>query len=532
MKKNLPITDRNIDYSDDINILSTTDLKGQITYINDSFSNVSGYSEADVLGKSHNIVRHPDVPAAAFDHLWSTIQKGNPWRGIVKNRAKNGDHYWVDAYVTPMCVNGEPYEYQSVRVKPQSDVLERAEKLYKNINAGKIPRFLTRDALSLPAKVLMATFAALVLGLTAASLVTPMTATAATTTVLMVMVLVTGATWILFKPYKALVERAGAMVNNPVGQHVYTGRSDEIGLLDFALGMSESEGGSIAGRMNCSAEALAARSHELSVATENMSTGTMQLYTETDSVATAINQMTASISEVAEHSRLTAEAAESSYSSVQNGKTVVIETQRMIQSLANEVVSASKAIKRVEEDSNNISTILDTIKGISAQTNLLALNAAIEAARAGEAGRGFAVVADEVRTLASQTDGATTKIQGMIDKLQSGAQESVVVMEKSRQSAEMSVGHAQKAADALDSISAAVSSIHDMSTQISVSVNEQSSVTESVNQSIMTIRDVAQNNLSNSQDSDMVSGKITKLSDDLTTIARQFWSAKKGRLKS
>ncbi|MDH3354871.1 MAG: methyl-accepting chemotaxis protein [Chromatiales bacterium] len=526
MKKNLPVTNNNIDFADNINILSTTDLKGIVTSINDNFSEVSGYSEDDLLGKSHNMVRHPDVPPAAFEQLWTTIKNGNPWRGVVKNRAKNGDHYWVDAYVTPMCADGEPYEYQSVRTKPKPEVLARAESLYSKLNDGIVPKFLTRHSFSLPVKMLMASLAVTILGLTVASLVTEISLVAAVVTILLVTSLMGGAIMVLFKPYIALVKHAKTIVNNPVGQHVYTGRSDEIGLLDFAMGMLETEGGSIAGRMKWSAEGLSKMSGELSEATNNMSGGTMRLYTETDSVATAINQMTASISGVADHSRHTAEAAESAYTSVQEGKTVVLETQQMIQGLASEVINASSSIKSLEEDSNNISGILDTIKGISAQTNLLALNAAIEAARAGEAGRGFAVVADEVRTLASQTDGATSEIQEMIDKLQNGARASVNVMEKSKESAEKSVEHAQSAANALDSISNSVSSIHDMSTQISVSVNEQSTVTESVNQSIMTIRDVAQDNLSNSQVSDMVSSKVAQLSSELTTIADQFWETK------
>lgn len=138
-EKNYPVTGKERDYSPDIRIISTTDLKGILTYSNDDFKQVSGFTEEELVGKNHNVVRHPDMPPAAFADLWTTVKAKKPWMGIVKNRCKNGDHYWVNAYVTPLFENNEICGYQSVRTKPQKDQIERAERFYNKINSGKNP---------------------------------------------------------------------------------------------------------------------------------------------------------------------------------------------------------------------------------------------------------------------------------------------------------------------------------------------------------------------------------------------------------
>ena len=159
MKKNLPVTEREIPFPDNANILSTTDEKGQITYVNGDFVTISGFEEAELLGGNHNIVRHPEMPAAAFDDLWCTLKRGETWMGIVKNRCKNGDHYWVDAFVTPIFENGRLVEYQSVRGKPNPQYVERAKQVYARINEGKAA-FKSR-ALSTEHKLVMGVLGAL-----------------------------------------------------------------------------------------------------------------------------------------------------------------------------------------------------------------------------------------------------------------------------------------------------------------------------------------------------------------------------------
>ena len=137
MRNNQPITQRERTFPAQQRLISTTDLKGQITYCNDAFVDISGFTPDVLIRAPHNLVRHPDVPPAVFQHMWDTLKKGRPWMGIVKNRCKNGDHYWVNAYVTPVTESNQVIGYESVRIKPTAEQVRRAEALYQRINSGK-----------------------------------------------------------------------------------------------------------------------------------------------------------------------------------------------------------------------------------------------------------------------------------------------------------------------------------------------------------------------------------------------------------
>lgn len=137
MRNNQPVTQRERTFPAQQRLISTTDAKGVITYCNDAFVDISGYSKEELIRSPHNLVRHPDVPSAVFAHMWGTLKQGLPWMGIVKNRSKNGDHYWVNAYVTPVFEGNQVVGYESVRVKPSAEQIARAEALYQRINQGK-----------------------------------------------------------------------------------------------------------------------------------------------------------------------------------------------------------------------------------------------------------------------------------------------------------------------------------------------------------------------------------------------------------
>ncbi|WP_017904859.1 PAS domain-containing protein, partial [Pseudomonas asplenii] len=168
MKINLPVTGRNVEVARDANILSTTDLKGAITYANPDFVKISGYSRAELLGSPHNLLRHPDMPPEAFAHMWQTLKAGRSWMGMVKNRCKNGDHYWVSAYASPVSRNGQTVEYQSVRTQPGPRQIEAAERCYGQLRSGRrswrqrLPRPGLTARLTLQSSLAFA--AALVLG--------------------------------------------------------------------------------------------------------------------------------------------------------------------------------------------------------------------------------------------------------------------------------------------------------------------------------------------------------------------------------
>ncbi|TNF32759.1 MAG: methyl-accepting chemotaxis protein [Gammaproteobacteria bacterium] len=274
--------------------------------------------------------------------------------------------------------------------------------------------------------------------------------------------------------------------------------------------------------VSASTAQLAAAAEEVSAITEETNRGVQQQQTETTQVVTAMNEMAATVQEVARHANEAASAATNADTASADGKKVVINTMKAIEDLSAEINSAASVISKLETDSENIGSVLDVIKGIAEQTNLLALNAAIEAARAGEQGRGFAVVADEVRTLASKTQQSTQEIQGMIEQLQSGARSAVKVMSESITRAEESVSKAAHAGSALESITRAVSQIRDMNAQIATAAEEQSAVAEEINRNIVSINDVVDQTAEGSRQTSIASGELARLAVQLQQLVGQF----------
>ncbi|MCX4065869.1 methyl-accepting chemotaxis protein [Pseudomonas sp. S1Bt30] len=243
---------------------------------------------------------------------------------------------------------------------------------------------------------------------------------------------------------------------------------------------------------------------------------------EIDQVATAVHEMTATAQDVARNATQAAQAASHADQAASQGMRIVRDTSASIGVLAEEIGKAVAVVQTLAKDSENINAILTAIRGIAEQTNLLALNAAIEAARAGEQGRGFAVVADEVRNLAQKTQQATEEIQSMIQQLQQGTREVVRVMEDSQNRTDESVQHAAKAAEALETITQAVSVINDMNTQIASAAEEQSAVAEDINRNVINIGQVANEVAGGADESSAASADLTKLAEQQRRLINQF----------
>jgi methyl-accepting chemotaxis protein len=268
---------------------------------------------------------------------------------------------------------------------------------------------------------------------------------------------------------------------------------------------------------------------QMEAATQNMAAiskqtvdGVFNQQAETSQVATAMNEMAASVQEVARTASNTAEAARNADNEAQAGKKVVTEAMDAIDSLASEVEKAAETLNSLEADIGNIGAIVDVIRGITEQTNLLALNAAIEAARAGEHGRGFAVVADEVRTLAARTQSSTHEIEEMVGRLQSGANAAVKVMNEGRTSAQTSVEKAASAGQALDTITSMISKMDEMSAAISSAANEQSQVAEDINRGIVNISQIAEHTADGARETSHAVDTMSSLSAQLQEAASKF----------
>lgn len=521
MKINHPVTTNERSFGDKVEIISTTDLKGVITYANQEFCDVAGFTLDEVLHKSHNIVRHPDMPPAAFADLWTTLKAGKPWMGIVKNRCKNGDYYWVDAYVSPILEDGKVIGFESVRTKPDRAVVERADKIYKMINAGKSPK-VQGFSLGMVGRA-YAGFLALLAPVFVAAMVfgNLSLVTAAVMSVLTAMLGYPVARLVM-SPLQILSRESKAIVDNPLIQLVYTGRADRIGRIQLALKMLRSRLKTAMGRVADSAENLSTMAQQMVASAEDTSQGVKTQHREIDQLATAIHEMASTVQEVARNANQAAQAAGQARQEVGVGKQVINRNMDSINGLAAEVGRVADAIKALEVDSRSISTVVEVIQKIAEQTNLLALNAAIEAARAGEQGRGFAVVADEVRTLAMRTQQSTQEIRGLIEKLQKGTSKAVQAMEKGRAETDITVQQALKAGQALDAIDKAVSVIDDMNIQIASATEEQSVVAEEINKNISAINSVADQAESSVQGTAAVSESLAVQSNDLRRLVARF----------
>ncbi|TVT83294.1 methyl-accepting chemotaxis protein [Pseudomonas sp. H3(2019)] len=310
---------------------------------------------------------------------------------------------------------------------------------------------------------------------------------------------------------------AGDLTHNLISQ-----RRDELGQLQCAMqnmtvGLRELIGGISEGVTQ-----IASAAEELSAVTEQTSAGVNSQKVETDQVATAMNEMAATVQEVARNAEEASEAAVAADQQAREGDKVVGEAIAQIERLATEVGNSTEAMGHLKRESDKIGSVLDVIKSVAQQTNLLALNAAIEAARAGEAGRGFAVVADEVRSLAQRTQKSTEEIEELIVGLQSGTQQVATIMDNSRSLTDSSVELTRRAGGSLSNITRTVSAIQAMNQQIATAAEQQSAVAEEINRSVLNVRDVSDQTSAASEETAASSVELARLGTHLQMLVAKF----------
>lgn len=523
MKKNLPITNNEVPYPEGEEIISTTSLKGIITSFNDTFQKISGFESEELINKNHNVIRHPEMPPAAFDDLWKSMKSNHHWMGIIKNRVKNGDHYWVDGYVSPVIENGDVIGYESVRTKPTRERVERAERVYARLNNGKsaIDGSLF-SRLNLHYRFLLAHLLALLLAVVVASSLLQIAPYKSAIIAAIAIVIFLGLSVWAFAPLKQAAASARAEINNPLMALIYTGRSDEIGQIQLTAEFLKGRLGTTLGRIRDSAASIEQEADNSAQSVADIQSAIQQQAMRMGEVATAMTEMTASIQEVANNAAYAATKARETDELSKNGVSSASKAVNSLSDLSAAIGNISTVVAQLDKDTRNIGQIIEVITSIADQTNLLALNAAIEAARAGEHGRGFAVVAEEVRSLASKTQLSTQQIQDLIGKLNGAVKEAVKVMEQSQQTSGTSELHVKASIESLETIAKEVSNITELNTQIATAVEQQSSVSEDINRNIVQVNESASQVSHGAEIADNAANSLSTQSHHMSDMIKRF----------
>jgi len=506
-------------------LISVTDLQGVIQYCNKDFVEISGYSEQELIGAHHNIVRHPDMPKAAFADLWQTIKDNKPWQGLVKNRCKNGDYYWVEAYVTPVFEHGKKIGYQSVRSCPTQQQIDSATSLYADLNRNpekKLPQPGFTQRIKLATKINVLTALILLSFLLAQHSGNHLFTTDPLHIALNLIFIGLGV-YMSFLINNDVIGRIRSMnklikkiSSGKLTDNIRISKRDELGDALLSVKMLQGRLKAIIGRFSESTQSLGLAIDVLSETSYQTKHNMDRQQTETDLVATAMNEMSATVTEIAENTSRTSELAAQTDEVAHIGKQIVESTKSTIMELSDDIGNISETINMLAEECQQIRDITAAISGIADQTNLLALNAAIEAARAGEHGRGFAVVADEVRMLSSSTQESTVEINTMIEQLQDGSSKAVVAMEKGLEKVKQSVEQIQETDTAFTQIVDSVTNVNDMNMQIATAAEEQSAVTEEMNTNVHSI----------STQAERTSGNVAQLEDKVGSLTEMLSSLK------
>lgn len=357
MKKNFPITPHERTYGSGEQLISATDLAGVITYCNPIFADVAGFSREELVGKSHNIVRHPDMPQATFSDLWQTIQNGRDWMGIIKNRCKNGDYYWVDAYVTPVYVDGKVAGYESVRVKPGAEDVARANALHGKLgpaasehgraaSEGEAARTAARLARRRwwhqeSTRIALSTgglFALLALAI----------ARGLPSTVLLALSILFGVAGVatvygFMRPIHAVAGKLRAIVDNPIMQAVYSPYKGTAGQIELATLMLEAGQRTVLGRIGEHSQKLSTSAADSTALLSSAVGAVEQQLSQIEQVATAMNEMATTVHEVAQNSTATADAAHNADRETRTGIEVAGETSGVVENLAEQIRAGTQA---------------------------------------------------------------------------------------------------------------------------------------------------------------------------------------------
>ncbi|MBC3833011.1 PAS domain S-box protein [Undibacterium amnicola] len=490
MRQNLPVTQVEYVLHDSETIVSKTDLQGNITYANDAFIRISGYTETELIGAPQNILRHPDMPAEAFADLWHTIKAGKSWTGLVKNRCKNGDFYWVEAIAAPLIKDAQVIGYTSIRVKPSRQQINAAEAAYCAINNGD-HRLQVHEGAAIPRRrwnplqwharlsistrlmsfiVVMALLNAAIawssyegkvgggsdffnMGLALCGLV-------------MAMSFGRNCYQSIIPPLQQAARDMAVMSAGDLSGNIESHGDNEIGKMTQSLRVLQTNVKLLVGQIKQSTEHVRQGANEIAIGNHDLSSRTETQASSLEETASSIEELTSTVKQNADNAHKATD--------------IVIETAAFADKGGQVVANVVNTMGSIKESSAKIADIIGVIDGIAFQTNILALNAAVEAARAGEQGRGFAVVASEVRALAQRSANAAKEIKILIndsvEKVSIGSQQ---VDEAGKNMTEI-VNDVKRAAEVMR--------------DITIASHEQSAGIDLINQAMTQMDDMTQQN--------------------------------------
>ena len=541
MRKNLPVTNVETILPDNQFIYSRTDLKGVITEANQAFCDVSGYSREEMVGQPHNMVRHPDMPEAAFKDMWADLKIGRPWRGIVKNRRKDGGFYWVVANASPVRENGQIVGYQSVRSRPSREEIEAATAAYEKINRGSTSLVvihghavyrhsaLVKAMTSLRGQTYFLGFLVLLLGCIDLSEVVFGLDFGWVHEALMGLSIAYAIYFVGFfvpKLSRDLDKMAdwteSLLTTGNLKRRLQIQRSDMLGSVVNRMDAFVSSVQATIQGMADTAKHVAESTSEVEAGMHVVHRSAEKQSEATSAAAAAVEEVTVSIGEVAEHARSTKEVALNTGDVSREGAKRSGEACTTITELAGTVKESAEKVETLGQRSAEISHIAGEIKEIADQTNLLALNAAIEAARAGEQGRGFAVVADEVRKLAERTGRATQQISSMIDLIQQDTQRAVEGMRSGASQVEAGVSLVHSAQDALQKINDEMSDTIQRVNEISHASDEQREAMTLLAQNVEQVASMTEQNVAVVTQTESMVDRLTSIVERMNKSVNQF----------
>jgi aerotaxis receptor len=527
MKINMPVTgvERKLDPAKPI--VTKTDLKGVITYANQAFVDISGFSREELIGKSHNVVRHPDMPPEAFADLWRVVAAGHPWSGLVKNRCKNGDHYWVEAFVTPITESGRRIGYMSVRTAPSNQEIGDAERLYQDIRrksaafpATPLPRGAGRASVVSFAAAgsigLLAGAGAWFGGLPGLGCALAAMLIAAGNALAVQRRLIGSAA--------KVIEAIAAIDEGQLAQRVAP-RSGSLSGVFVSLEALRIHLRAMFADVLVGAREVEERAQHLEQAMRTLIAASEAQTDSTQQIAAAMEQMSVSISEVSANTERALGAAQRT-ETVANAGMESANASIASQRKASEVVSESSCqIDEVNKMVGRISHISGIIRDIAEQTNLLALNAAIEAARAGDQGRGFAVVADEVRKLSERTAASTTEIVQAVTSISEQSGVAVASMGKATAEVEHGAAQVEESNGKLDLICEASRESVSLNREISAMLQQQSAASQEVANSMERISAATESGHASIADVGVSASSLRQTADELHRLLRHMESA-------